>query len=461
MLLNYIRNIFFSVTFLVLLLSSNNLYASYADTYGFSASGIARGNAVTATVNDWSSVYYNMAGLGKTIKNSESNNRLNGQLGISYLYAKPSFDIDINREIKGDKNLDVGRITFGLAADLKNYIDMPESVSSARFGIGIGISSDLMLVKLTDIDHRTHNFFRYGREIEMPAIFAGVGFGFKDDKFGVGIGTVICLRGEGPKIQAEHIQLAPEPDKPMYNLPADVYGEPRPVIGLYYSPSNSLDFGFSFRGEQYLELDPLKIKAGIDVANVDLDLSLALFDYYTPNSYTFGVAYTPKKHSDFTFSFDIEFQQWSENKISPAKEDYWIAKGYDFIEFDDILIPKIGLSYKISNRTTFMAGYYMQPSCIDDDEYSGLFNYLDNDMHAFSWGLKRTFPPKWKLVKPFEINVAMQYQYLKDRAVRKKRVDNSVSTAEGDSDYYWDNINPDYEFGGDNFLVAVELVIKL
>ena len=40
--------------------------SNFGDTYGFSARGIAMGNAITAGVNDWSSVFYNMAGLGRT-----------------------------------------------------------------------------------------------------------------------------------------------------------------------------------------------------------------------------------------------------------------------------------------------------------------------------------------------------------------------------------------------------------
>jgi len=45
---------------------SVNLYANFAETYGCSAEGMARGNAMTATVSDWSSVFYNVGGLGKT-----------------------------------------------------------------------------------------------------------------------------------------------------------------------------------------------------------------------------------------------------------------------------------------------------------------------------------------------------------------------------------------------------------
>ncbi len=42
------------------------LYANFANTFGYSAEGISRGNAMTAVVNDWTSVWYNVAGLGKS-----------------------------------------------------------------------------------------------------------------------------------------------------------------------------------------------------------------------------------------------------------------------------------------------------------------------------------------------------------------------------------------------------------
>ena len=47
--------------------------SSTLDTYGASAQGIAMGNAMTSIVHDWSSVFYNIAGLGRsTYKSSDS-----------------------------------------------------------------------------------------------------------------------------------------------------------------------------------------------------------------------------------------------------------------------------------------------------------------------------------------------------------------------------------------------------
>lgn len=55
-----------SAIFIALMLCMPVFASNPADTYGYSPRGMALGNAMTAIVNDWSSVWYNPAGLGKT-----------------------------------------------------------------------------------------------------------------------------------------------------------------------------------------------------------------------------------------------------------------------------------------------------------------------------------------------------------------------------------------------------------
>ncbi len=58
------------ITVFAALLLALPLFASNsAETFGFGTRGISMGNAMTATVDDWSSVWYNPAGLGKTVQN--------------------------------------------------------------------------------------------------------------------------------------------------------------------------------------------------------------------------------------------------------------------------------------------------------------------------------------------------------------------------------------------------------
>src|SRR4030042_4379491 len=100
---------------------SADLFAnSFAETFGFSAEGIARGNAMAAVVNDWSSLWYNVAGLGKTPsimkkeKGGEMTLKLHeekdeglkkdlfaNQIATSYLLTVPKLRLDIPKRYFG------------------------------------------------------------------------------------------------------------------------------------------------------------------------------------------------------------------------------------------------------------------------------------------------------------------------------------------------------------------------
>ncbi|MFU8769461.1 MAG: acyl-CoA dehydrogenase C-terminal domain-containing protein, partial [Desulfotignum sp.] len=115
--------------------------SNFGDTYGFSVQGIGMGNAVTAIVDDWSAVYYNIAGLGRTRHRKPDiagrPPRLN-DLAVTLLMTRPNFNIDIQRQgIVGDKNLDFGAFVLGVAFDLNQIYTMPAIVSSARLGVGL------------------------------------------------------------------------------------------------------------------------------------------------------------------------------------------------------------------------------------------------------------------------------------------------------------------------------------
>ncbi|MCP4133476.1 MAG: hypothetical protein GY754_21080, partial [bacterium] len=196
----------------LMLVMTSGVYASnFADTYGFSATGISMGNAMTAIVNDWSSVYYNMAGLGKTghlrsggfgetdsgsgdmtlkmrrtadpVQKPKSTDKPHlSEVSLSFLYTIPQFNIDINRSgVGGDSGLNFGAMVIGLAVDMNIICELPSFISSGRIGLGLSANADGSLVKVNDIDPRTHNYVRYGREAQKAVILAGFGLGFLDD----------------------------------------------------------------------------------------------------------------------------------------------------------------------------------------------------------------------------------------------------------------------------------------
>ena len=409
--------------------------ANFADTYGFSASGIARGNAMTAVVNDWSAVYYNMAGLGRT-RDALTTDQFNDQLALTLLYTSPDLKIKIERsDVKGDQDLDFTATSLGLVLDLNHFYQMPEVFSSARFGLGLGIIDAEYLAKVNDIDLRTHNFIKYGREIERIVILTGVGFGFKDDLFGFGLGANVLFGGDG-KIMMSSVEVGADEQIPDAQTRMDLKTEIAPVLGFYFSPGN-FDFGLAYRGEVTLEIDPLDAGAILEAGNAELDMYLSIFDYYTPAVFSMGVAYTL---GPCTMSIDVELQDWSGYQISDSRKD----SGIKTPKLDDVIVPKVGLAWSVSPGLDLMAGYYYEPSCVPDKTNAGRFNLLDNDKHVISSGCEFKLPHFSGMTGPLSAGVGIQYQILENRSVTK--------TAKIQSE-----LNPNYDYEGTVITAILEI----
>ena len=500
------------------------VYANFADTYGFGAQGVARGNAMSAVVNDWSSVYYNIAGLGRTrgylvlpVQQTEQKQQLNlkqkggkdnkkeqemvtveplvaspydlylykDQLVINYMYTQPDMTIDIPRETVADKDLDFGTVALGLVMDLNHFVKLPSFISSGRFGLGMGLLQDGTLVSVYDVDLRTHDFLRYGKEAERAVILAGMGFGFADDLFGIGFGVNAWSGGEGAVRLMDVDMASPNPQTPNSEIQMELSPKVAPVCGLYISPGKKinalrgLEMGVAYRGEIYMEVKPFSTTAELIDGTIQLQMALNIFDYYTPHIISGGIAYTflsIKQLSGLTLSLDVEYQMWSKYKVSKTKEEYWSQYGITMPEYDDIIIPKVGVSYNFGCLTpkmqwlTLHLGYMYRPTYVPDDAVNdaSLFNFMDCNTHIASAGLTFTIPKKGPMVAPLVITVAGQMQMLQERKVKKDKVaieqiyenfdgnptNDDISQAEIDELY------PDYSFSGTVYTGFVEVGLR-
>ncbi len=431
--------------------------SGFGDTYGFSTFGMSLGNAMCARVNDWSSVYYNMAGLGKTKGLEYGVN----QIGLEYQGNMPVFDIDIARTdaddnpppttvtalpTNGDKDLEGGTFVLGVALDAGLLLDLPSFVSSARLGIGIGANDDLTAVKIVDQDPRTHTFLRYGSECQRLVVLSGMGFGFFNDLMGVGVGVHSAFGGEG-QVLLEEIDLQTDAQSPRGQTKMDMTIEPNILLGLYLSPGKlvdsleGFDLGFSYRGESILDIYPFQTKGETNLGSMMLDMTLAITNYYQPEMYTVGTALSTET---MTLSLDLEYQRWSGFRLSKPTTDNFAG---NLVELDDIFVPKIGFEYKPKKSLSLLMGYYYQPSFVSDQASKGVMNFLDNDKHVGSLGLRMKLPKLPLMKGNTELNLGYQCQYLVDRDVKK------------DSAAY-SSFNPDYTYGGVCHTVMAGLTIS-
>jgi long-chain fatty acid transport protein len=447
----------FIFVFLVLFLSATFVYAnSFSDTFGMSPKGVSLGNAMCAKVNDWSSVYYNVSGLGKTwhasSEFSPDGKPHKNQLAVSYLFNLPQFDIDIERHgdealaTNGDRNLDTGSIIIGGVIDLTSMLCTPDFVSSMRGGVIIGLNDDQTVIKVNDLDPRTHNFLRYGRESQKMTVMSGVGIGFLNDTFGIGLGVNSSFSGSGAVV-LEDVEFSSETEQTPPGMGTmDLNMDQTLLIGAYFSPLEFLDFGISYRQESMFDIMPLGTTAFTSAGNIGLQLKLALFDYYQPEIISAGTALSMDR---FTISFDLEYQKWSGFKLSDSMEaNFQDNYGESVPQMDDIIIPKIGIDYQLYDSTDIFGGYYYQQSFIPDGAVDGVVNFLDNNKHVFSAGFAYRLP-KTFLFKDgafSEISAGYQLQYLENRKISKAAPD---------------GFNPEYSYGGTCHSIIMGISVNL
>lgn len=488
---------------------SANLFANtFAATYGMSAEGMARGNAMTAVADDWSAAYYNIGGLGKTpvigapatdsemtlkLRKTEGETAAGGeqnypnQFCLGLMYTFPQLKLNIQRfgttsggdlfplKTKADEMDPYGYITVGGVINLNSFFHLPDFISTARFGIAAAMNSDFTLVKVNDIDPRTHNFLRFGREVQHAMIILGAGLGLLNDALGGGIGANVQFNTKSNALV--EALLTADPQIPVAQATLDLQIAPGAVCGIYISPGKifttveGLEIGASYRMETKFKLNPFNQYASILGGVINMCLLVSVYDYYDPHTVTTGIAYS---RWGLTLSFDINYEMWSKIGYNKTNETHYFGKP----KFKDILVWKGGVKYDTPiSWLSVMAGYSYIPSIIASNAgttlgirigttqnilQTGMYNMLDNNKHLASLGVKFNIPKMGIMGGPAYITLSYQFQYLEEKSVSKNGV--SIDLGTGLQDPNLINaymLNPSYSYGGMNHTIFAEIGMKI
>ncbi len=508
-----LKNLSILLTIFVFIGVSSNLFANhFGETFGFSAEGMARGNAMTAVVNDWSSVFYNVGGLGKSLnikgagagsQGGEMTLKLRkndaggdsgekefypNQFALGVMYVFPQLKLNIQRfgttstgsfipvtTEASNKQDPYGFITVGGVLDLNNVVKLPDLISTARLGVGLGLNADLTVAKVNDIDPRTHNFLRYGKEISRLALMVGAGMGFLNDAFGGGIGFHGNFNGKGKMFM--EAQLTANPQIPIAQTNMDLGLAPGAIAGVYISPGRifsaieGLELGASYRMENKMKVEPFDAAASILGGVINMNLMLEIFDYYSPHIITGGIAYS---RWGLTLSADLNYEMWSRMMVGKSTKYHY----YSLPKFNDTLSYKVGLKYNTPvSWLAVMVGYSYVPSILDKKTgtmyafrlgtvqnllQTGMYNMMDNNKHLASLGFTFTIPKMWKLGGMVVITASYQFQYLETVSVSRNGL--SIDLATGAQDPAMINaylLNPSYSYGGMNHSIFFEVGMKI
>jgi long-subunit fatty acid transport protein len=215
--------------------------------------------------------------------------------------------------------------------------------------------------------------------------------------------------------------------------------------------------GFSWRGETFMQIDPLDANATTQLLAVNLPLRLAILDFYSPHTFTLGFTYF---HDEaLKLSLDGEFQMWSRFQVNSARSEYLKKVNESFEPFKNIFIVKFGAESrpgryinKLRDVPLFVrTGFTFIPAFTPDQ--NGYSNFLDNNKIGYSLGASY-FLNANKIVKvPVELIFGFQHQIMMPRESTK-------SGAVLGSNAYAAGNQPDYKYGGHVIIVSLGALMK-
>jgi long-subunit fatty acid transport protein len=388
------RNTFFVVLALLMLERSAN--ADLFDTYGFGAQDIAMAGACSASVDNLSALYYNPAGLGKVKGHS---------LGLSYLYFYASLDVSgATTPLPDDSDLRGGTMIISLGLDINKIINISHQ---ATFAFCLSMKDDGTMVQLEDLEEKEFSYIKYGSALSRSVIYMGLGVEVIQDLLNIGLGAHTMIGGEVAAtmtMNAEDLSTTQEVIPSKQNFWMKMEMKPYPIIGIMLTPTKDLSFGLTYRDGIEVEMDPfladITLTLGSHAANINA--YTAILSFMQPSSYQGGVAY---RLGDITLEGDINYERWSEFKLSVPREMRRITP-----ELDDVISFRLGLEYRMKNMKLW-AGYQYEPTPLPTDMNGS--HYLDSDRHIFGLGAGTSFKDPWGLLfKPMELSAAIQEKYL-------------------------------------------------
>lgn len=455
-------------TFLCGLLGTGSdlLAGSYGDIYGAHPAATGMAGAVTATVNNSSAVFYNVAGLGRLneadlfmgrMEEGEKEKNPSTELAVpgynqkdglfkqgplprssknyhevTFLgtYANPTIrtNAPTSQDIKKPHDSFVG---LGMTMNLNEMFDTGRTI---RFGLNAILPANGNLLVINDQNPTVPRYLQSGTSNERPTIMGGVGVELWKDHLFAGMGFTALAGGSGA-ILLKDVPISPNPVQANSQVVLTVKPLINPTYGLQFT-YGAFSLGVSYKRETYVAIDPIPARAQTILLGMQLDFDLALYDQYNPRVWSYGIGFRPFKR--VLFNLDIDRELWSLLKNSRIKANY-----SDPLNYHDTTDVRFGTEIELTSTMKARAGIGRRPTPVP--HYAGTNNWMDNDRTIYSLGFSyllngRNFGfLKDKLKNPVIFDVGLQYQRL-----RWVDVEKYAPTLQ----------NPNYSYGGGIFSVV-------
>lgn len=413
----------FTATFIL----ASSALASGPDTIGFGSRATAMGGAYSAIAEDYTALYYNIAGMGFS-KDST--------IGIGYSYSEPQFKYD---NVEADIPL-IRAINVGFSTPLGT------GKISKTLSAGIALYDPTSyVIRVRNVDPRRRNFIMFENRANRISVF--IGLSFKPlEVISLGIGAEV--------VGGLTVKTYLDPTKNIEPLTIDSPLPPVSAIGagVMFRPYKFLSLALSYRGEISV---PIELPAVISLFGEKvITMKTKFTDFSKPHEVSFGGAYF---FSDIlTVSAELTWHQFSKYippvpeivEVEPPEFEAIVLELLGLPEdinphFRDIFQFRFGTEFWLFPYLALRGGYSLRPSPVPSQKRES--NYMDSTLHIFSFGTGLKFLDPWELLeKPVSIDAYFQLQWLSERRYHKES----------------EVFGEDYSFSGRLFTFGIDITYR-
>ncbi len=405
-----------------------------ATTYGILPMDIASAQAMSMFNTQVSATYYNPAYLARDQR---------GELTGGLFHAEHELRV----ESQGGSNPPVRsggdvlddtpsqQVLIGLKTDISSITKYDKPLYLG-FMAGIEEFGQEMLAFTSETSDEGQ-FFNYGRQ----PLFLNVGAGMNVWR-GIDVGASLRVTLHADASMRTRSTLAGETSAESLKVKAKPVM--RPIVGI------NIRWGETFCSQTPCWMDPIetalvykgysntrtKVSANAVIPGTipppGLDLAIQTLDSFQPEIISAGLLYNWGRAR---IALAAEVQRWSRLEEEFERDT---IKNQANMQFEDIVIPRLGITYQVSDIISVTTGVAYEKSPLENRESLDV-NYFDNDRYVFGLGgsLEIKNPPI--LAFPMRLDVGYQYHMLRDRDFdlsRSSEPNNPYETITADGDVH-------------------------
>jgi long-chain fatty acid transport protein len=415
------RFLFVLFTSFSILLAENSSRANVGEMFGFGSQSFGLAGAGSALGQSVSAAYHNPAALAA----DDSGARF--KISYAFMYVQPTFT-PISNVVTQNSFIADGLSISNVDMNYKPTVGQELGFSYRLFpdfaNITVGLITFLPFNQIAFMDTGeayVPEYILYRARTQRPqvemALGAQLGKGFHA---GAGAHMAFSLTGNGAVFLNTQSGTASS-----MRFTSSLTPKLAPYFGLYYAPKDSIlslasvfrmpvasDSNFTFRSSARV-FGPLP--------GVDFNFLAVSALFYDPMALELGG--TVQALSWLRLVAQLDYQVWNQfqapallitqpQSTAIGTASFPISAGsVPAFKYLNIVVPRAGAEFALSEKSTVRVGYYYRPSMIDGIP-TGAGNYLDPAKHALNLGYGLKLPHFLTLENPVQIDFNLTYQLL-------------------------------------------------